>query len=257
MEEIKPKQVKVVVSATDYYLVHILPFLESLHNLFNYEADEDNFGEQPPVKYEFNVIVITNKDNKLLNSQLEFEFDEIVIQYYKYNIKQITIEYCPNFPWPVLTLYKPFLLSKYIDINNDFNNDDYAMCCNVNLQFEKNNQNWFNENKINVSWHHTHADNNHPYYIQGGFVFGQAEKMKELCELWQNRINYYINHDHIVPAWHDETVLNELFNDEKYHDLFYPTFVFKYEGQDKNKIMPDAFAELNISKVKPEFKINY
>lgn len=259
MEEIKPKQVKVVVSATDYYLVHILPFLKSLHNLFNYEADENNFGEQQPVYYEFNVVILTNKDNKLLDSKLEMEFDDIVFQYYKYNIKQISIEYCPNFPWPILTLYKPFLCSKYIEINNeyDFLADDYVMCCNVNLQFGKNNQNWFDENKINVSWHHSHKDNNHPYYIQGGFVFVAARKMQELCETWQNRINYYINKEHKVPEWHDETVLNELFNDEKYHNVFHPTFIFKYQGQNPETIMPDAFAELNLSNVKPEFKINY
>lgn len=257
MTEQNPKTVKVVVSATDYYLIHILLFLKSLHNLFNYEMYENNFGKQPPVKYEYNVIILTNNDNKLFDSQLQFEFDQIVAQYYKYNIRQITIEYCPNFPWPVLTLYKPFLLSKFIDINNNWGNDDYAMCCNVNLQFEKNNQNWFDKNKINVSWHHSHADNNNPYYIQGGFVFGPSDKMLKLCETWQNRINYYINKEHKVPEWHDETVLNELFNSEEYHNEFHPTFIFKYQGQNPDTIMPDAFAELNLSNVKPEFKINY
>lgn len=256
MEE-QPKQVKVVVSATNYYLVHILPFLKSLHNLFNYEADENNFGEQPTVHYEYKVVIITNKDNPLLNSQLEFEFGEITAQYYKYNIKEINIEYCPDFHWPVLTLYKPFLCSKYIETNQAWENDDFVFCGNVNLQFEQNNLNWFAENKINVSWHHTHPDNNHPYYIQGGFVFGPADKMKELCEIWQNRINYYINKEHKVPEWHDETVLNELFNSEEYHEIFHPTFIFKYQGQNADIIMPDAFAELNLSNVKPEFKINY
>lgn len=112
-------------------------------------------------------------------------------------------------------------------------------------------------NKIYPQSTHTSWDNNNPYYIQGGFVFGPADKMLKLCETWQNRINYYINKKHKVPEWHDETALNELFNSKEYHNDFRPTFIFKYQRQNPNTNMTDAFAELNLSNVKPEFKINY
>lgn len=259
MGERKPKQVKVVVSATNYYLIHILPFLQSLHYMFNYSNEGDNYDECKKNEYEYKVVIITNKDNELLTDQLEFEFDEIVAQYYKYNIKEINIEYCPDFPWPVMTLYKPFLCSKYIECDNAWENDDFVWCGNVNLIFEPNSVSWFNPDKINVSWHHTHADNNNPYYIQGGFILGSAQLMKKFCTLWQDRINYYINKKHIVPEWHDETILNELFNEnDMLKNLFNPSFIFKYEKEDKSKIMPSAFCEIQLANKKDsEFKINY
>lgn len=252
------KRVKVIVSATNYYLIHILPFLKSLHYMFDYSGEPNYYDKWEKDECEYKVVIITNKDNELLTEQLEYDINKIGDDYNKYKIREINIEYCPDFPWPVMTLYKPYLCTKYIETDNDFYNDDFVWCGNVNLIFEPNNLSWFNPNKINVSWHHTHPDNNNPYYIQAGFVLGSTKNMIELCNDWQRRINYYINEKHIVPEYHDETVLNILFGIQYWHEKFNPSFIFKYEMQKYETIMPGAFCEIQLTNKKDnEFKVNY
>ena len=239
------KNVHLIISVTDYYLQNIDRMLKSVHNLL---SDDSKY------KYNYIITLITNEDNELLEEKIEV-FNKILNDYNKYKIEKIDIKFCPNFPWPVMTLYKPWLCSKYI--NKDY--DDYVWCGNCNLEFEKNDKTtWFDENKINVSWHHKHPGpyyNERPYYIQGGFIFGSVQNMKLLCDKWQSIINYYINKEHKVPDWHDETVLNEIFNANK--DLFNTHFIFYCETELDNR-MPGSFCKIIISNKKDNtFKFNY
>lgn len=232
----KIKIVHWVVSATAHYLCTLNYSLKNLHNLL------------PSSEYSFRVTVITNPDNKDLDSIRKFS-DEILKDSQNYNIFEIEFKDCPDFPWPVLTLYKPFLCSKYIK-----KDDDFVLCGNCNISIKENDYSWFDSEKINVSWHHSHPEpyyNTKPYYIQGGFVLANKELMRNFCKIWQEQIDYQIKYEHKVPDWHDETILNMFFNHPDFKHLFKPTFKFYVNGYKKE---PDAFIGLNLNHVNNEFK---
>lgn len=243
---IQTKNVHLVISATDYYLQDIDTMCKSVHNLL---SDDEQ------TKYNYYITLITNEDNELLSEKLNILNNEILSNYNKYKIESIEIKFCPNFPWPVITLYKPWLCNKYINMEKD----DYVWCGNCNLEFEHNEKTkWFNKDKINVSWHHKHPApyyNERPYYVQGGFVLANTSLMKELCKLWQAEINYYINKEYKVPQFHDETVLNAVFNNMK--EMFNPNFIFYVDTESDNR-MEGSFCKILFKNKRDEtFKHNY
>lgn len=244
----KTYNVHFIISATNYYLQDIDVMCKSIHNLLS----DDEISN-----YNYYITLITNKDNELLEQKINIFNTEILNNYNKYKIESIDIEFCPDFPWPVMTLYKPWLCNKYINEEKD----DFVWCGNCNLEFESNDKNnWFNKYKINVSWHHKHPApyyNDRPYYIQGGFVLADAALMKKLCEVWQAEINYHINHEYKVPQFHDETILNVLYNNENMKELFNPNFIFYVDIEEDNR-MKGSFAKiLYKNKHDNMFKRNY
>lgn len=233
---IKKQTVHWIVSATAHYLSTLNYSLKSLHNLL------------PKDQFEFRVTIITNPDNEELE-RVKSNVGIILKNKETYNISEIEFIDCPPFPWPVLTLYKPFICQEYIRAD-----DDFIFVGNCNLLIHENDFSWFDEEKINISWHHSHPEpfgNSKPYYVQGGFVFAKKELMRAFCETWQNRINFFIQYEHKIPDWHDETVLNELFNSEQFHELFKPTFKFFV---DPLKRESEAFVQLCLNHVNNRFK---
>lgn len=226
-----------IVGATAHYLNTLKYSLKSLHNLL------------PPEQYTFRVTIITNSDNGLL-PEINNIINLILNDYEYFNILEVEYRDCPDFPWPVITLYKPFLCNKFIR-----EDDDFVLCGNCNYLINPNDYSWFEPDKICVSWHHTHRGpyyNSRPYYIQGNFVFAPKNLMQELCNDWQDGIDHFIKFEHIVPDWHDETILNNLFNySEKYKGKFSTTFK---TFADPNKKEPEAFIQLVLTHVDNKFK---
>lgn len=235
------KIVHFVVSATGYYLKWVNDFLKHCHNMLG----NDN--------YTYRITLICDKCSNEWKTVREEIVNTINNTYY--NILECEVVSCPDFPWPVITLYKPYLCKKYIK-----DDDSVVWCGNINIEMEENDGSWYSDNKINISWHHKHPEpyfNTKPYYVQGGFVCGEKNIMKWFLGKWQSIINYCINNKHIVPEWHDETCLNLLFKNNK--ELFNPNFIFwceeKYGGLGR---IDGAFAKLNLDgKVDDTFKSNW
>lgn len=238
------KNVKLVVGATGYYIKWASMFCEYAHNLFGTE-DENNI-------YKYNIVIITDMSHSLYNKTKE-ELVRILDDKNTCCIEDIKLVNCPDFPWPVITLYKPFLCAKYIE-----DTDDIVWCGNINIKMQENDRSWYDDTKVNISWHHKHPGpdfNSKPYYVQGGFVCGAREIMRGFCTEWQAMINGFINRDRIVPEWHDETVLNLLFNENR--NQFNPNFILMTDEQDR-EAMPGQFALLNMTgKIDNVFKENW
>lgn len=238
------KNVRFVVSATGYYIKWTVKFCENAFNLFGAE-DDNNI-------YNYNVTLITDMSSPLYG-KIKDELIDIVNNGGKYHINDINVVSCPDFPWPVMTLYKPYLCQKYIE-----NSDDIVWCGNINIEIQPNDGKWYDDNKVNVSWHHKHPGpyfNSRPYYIQGGFICARADIMKGFCREWQSKINYCVNHEHLIPEWHDETVLNELFTERK--NQFSPHFILCTDDPNR-EAMEGQFALLNLhGKIDKSFKDNW
>lgn len=230
MKDKEIKRVRLVVSATGYYIKWVVKFCETAHNLFGVESDS--------YIYKYYISIITDKSDKKYIS-IKKELERIVSDKNTYHIEEIDVRSCPPFPWPVMTLYKPFLCSLYVD-----EKDNIVWCGNVNIEFKPNITNWYDDNKVNVSWHHSHPApyfNTRPYYIQGGFVCARADIMEGLCREWQSKINWFVNMKREIPEWHDETALNILFNENI--SSFNPSFILYTKTSDK---MDGQFALLNL-----------
>lgn len=238
------KNIRLIVGATGYYIQWVTEFCKHAFNLLGLE-DENN-------TYCYRITVITDKSDKKY-SDLEASLLYIKNNKDKYHLDDIRITNCPAFPWPVITLYKPFLCEQYIE-----DDDDIVYCGNVNIEMQPNNGSWYKNDKVNVSWHHKHPEpyyNSRPYYIQGGFVCAEREIMRNFCTEWQSKINWHINSQHEVPDWHDETCLNELFNERR--SAFNPNFILYVDSEDSER-MTGQFAKLKLEgKRDSTFKTNW
>lgn len=237
------KNVRLIVGATGYYIQWLPEFCKHAFNLFGAE------DENTVYRYRITAVAdLTDKKYKELKDSLAD-----IANSEEYHIDEIKTAACPDFPWPVITLYKPFLCEKNIEAD-----DDIVYCGNVNIEMWPNDGSWYDDGKINVSWHHKHPrpyGNRRPYYIQGGFVCGRRETMRRFCDKWQAKINWHINSQNEVPKWHDETCLNELFRQDR--DMFNPSFIL-YTGEADAESMPGQFAKLNLENKRDNtFKSNW
>lgn len=215
------EMVHFVLSATDSYLNYVPKLLTTINN----------FLPRSQYKYAFTFLVSCSVE------WCEYNVINPIRQQLQ-NIEYIKFFQVPSFTWPTMTLYKPHLCLEYMDISAD-----YVFCGNVNLVIEPNNYTWFDPNKINCTWHL--RSNGQYYYIQGNFVLAKRELMQRLCEVWANLIDYYINVEHIVPDWHDETALNEIFNHNRYY--FNPSSIIYFHGNPPEEKAPSAFIDLDRS----------
>lgn len=119
-------------------------------------------------------------------------------------------KYITHFPWPVITLYKPYLIYTnkiegckghfYFNANCLFQERcktfDYSFFDDQNLVFcSKVDRK--DEPQINF------------FYLQGG-IFYIPESRFNFLKVWQNNIDTFINRYKRVPEFHDETVLNTM-----------------------------------------------
>lgn len=238
------KNVRFVVSATGYYIKWAVKFCENAFNLFGPE-DGGNI-------YNYSITLITDTSSPLYIKAKD-KLVGVINNPGEYHVSDIKVVSCPDFPWPVMTLYKPYLCQKYIE-----DGDDIVFCGNINIEMQPNDGKWYDDNKVNVSWHHKHPEpyfNSRPYYIQGGFICARADIMRGFCREWQAKINYRVNHGHSIPDWHDETVLNELFAERR--NQFNPHFILCTSEADR-EAMEGQFALLNLEgKIDKSFKDNW
>lgn len=148
-------------------------------------------------------------------------------EYKNYTENNIKVEVCPrinNYPWPIIALYKMW----HIEENKD-DNCEYACYFNANAEIHPTKEEYFNEKKLNVSYHsfnsknrrydpwpHIHInpysqaylENNTYEYLQSGFFFGPSKLVYEMC----HNINEMIKEDTkrcLFAQWHDESYFNK------------------------------------------------
>lgn len=177
------------------------------------------------------------------------EYDNKEYNGVKYKVFRID-----HYPWPIVALFKMTqILNHKVDC-------DYACYFNADLfankHFDyKSNENFFDYNKLNVSYHSYSKNKDDIYgaaylkleddnpnslsyigdiqyeYCQSGFFFGPSNIVFKMCEditewIKKDLINY------VMPKWFDETYLNKwcFLNIEKCHYNYFMMLAAKLSG---------------------------
>ena len=144
-----------------------------------------------------------------------------------YKKNKVKVDLCPkinNYPWPIVPLYKMWLISENFD-----NSCKYSCYFNGNSIINVHALDALNPNKITVSYHSFNSKKR-PYnpwphininptssaylknetyeYVQSGFFFGPSNIIYNMC----TEINDLLTDDmkrHRFAQWHDESYLNK------------------------------------------------
>lgn len=121
-----------------------------------------------------------------------------------------------HYPWPVITLYK-FYLMKIYKIEADYHFYFNANTIINEYQFD---WSWFEGDEIKCS-SHFHYEN----YIQAGCICIPNNVFDKFCDEHIRRVNHYTQKEFKIPEWHDETILNEML----LRDNFLPYKIFPHK----------------------------
>ena len=148
-------------------------------------------------------------------------------EYKDYEEDNVKVELCPrinDYPWPIVALYKMYLIKENMD-----NTCEYSCYFNANSIIYPHKKNRFKLNKVTVSYHSfnskyheydpweyininkystAYLENKTYEYIQSGFFFGKTEIIKKLCE----EVITMLKEDtrrNMFAQWHDESYLNK------------------------------------------------
>lgn len=202
------KTIAVYYIATDVYCELFKPFIESLHNFM------------PDCK---KVVVL------LTNGLHEYEGYNDTENNIVIDRRELT-----HYPWPIVTLYKHYL------INANRINCDYAVYFNADTVCRE--YDWaanpFSDTKITLSTHSTcrvedstikkmafqywgktcdnsnyaelikDPDVQNNLYIQASFFFGPADNFFKMCKEIAFIVNDDMLHNFCFLRWHDETYMN-------------------------------------------------
>lgn len=132
---------------------------------------------------------------------------------YKTN-KNIEWHHLNHYPWPIVSLYKMWRTLQNLDTSCDlhfhFNSNiifskdvDYSKMMSV-----------INDGKLIVARHYNYAPTENPFnkallYIHGGIWGGNLQIVEKMCNEHSILLDRYINGNHIIPTWHDETIINQ------------------------------------------------
>lgn len=146
------------------------------------------------------------------------------LQKYVKSDEDLTIMYSEinDYPWPIIAMYKFNLL-----MQNKIDGVDYHFIFNGNTVFCNVKFNWsfFEDNTTIKCTQHAAYESKRTDYIQGGTVCIPDGLFDKFCNEHVRRVNEYMQKKHIVPRWHDETVLNEML----IRDNFLPYKLFPIE----------------------------
>lgn len=144
------------------------------------------------------------KDTKKIVSLIA---DENLKMYEGYENDNIKIEYhhINHYPWPIISLYKFYLIQKY-----KIKNADKHFYFNANVEFTDNcidfDYSIFDSNIV-LPKHPIYKNND---YCQAGSICINNSVFDDFCNEYNKRINTFVNEKYEIPKWHDETIVNQM-----------------------------------------------
>lgn len=124
----------------------------------------------------------------------------------------ICYQHINHYPWPVVTLYKIYLMKLYkikgVELHFFFNaNVEFTEYC---LTFD---YSQFFKGKIIVTDHVGKKIRNN--YLQGCALCIPDILFDDFCKIHNEATNYYMQKKFKVPKWHDETITNKILIKDK------------------------------------------